>query len=526
VGDTIPPEPHADTYLTPTEETGHEMRSPNVVCLVLDCLRQDAITAADAPTIQNLAERNLSFDACVTPVKWSLPSHVSLLTGEYPHEHGCYGRDQRIESLPLIEMLRDDGYETVGTSANFFFSGPYGFDRGFDRFYETRRPINPRGLNPFANIRRLQGEDTAGPADYARTFFDSLTHEHPVASVDNFARSVALSLDRRFDLRRYVPFVDDDGYGSLTRSANRSTRFLANAFERTADSPDPLFAVANYMNTHYPYEPPADHFEAVTDGEYDVDDIRAIDPDIGRAPVFRDTVFADELDEDDVSLVRSAYRAEVRSVDETVTELLNALEDAGIREETIVVITADHGECLGETDLRGELTMGHIDGLNEHLWTVPLIIANPHLDDITVETRTSLKSLFDLFTADLESFLEGGGHEWSDYFDDDPVLFELPAGQFHESSLREYSHFPDWFIKRLAATHTVVGFDGEWIVAADSEGESQGFRDGEPVDASSVPTELRDACEEALTAFRDPTDTTERDLSEGVESQLEDLGYV
>jgi arylsulfatase A-like enzyme len=452
-----------------------------------------------------------------------------LFTGEWAHEHGCYRRDHYLDSVPLTETLHDEGYRTVGTSANVFASSTYGFDRGFDRFYETRRPLNPQGLNPFARVRQLQEDGTAGPADYARTFLDSLTHDHPIASVDNFARSVVLSLDRRFDLRQYLPFFDDEGYGFLTRAADRSTRFLIDEFERAADRPQPLFAFANYMTTHYPYEPPADHFQAVTDGEYDLNDIRAIDPDVSQSQVFRNTAFAGALDEDDLDLVRAAYRAEVRSVDETVAKLLQTLEEAGIRDETIVVITADHGECLGETDLRGERVMGHSDALSEHLWTVPLIVANPKLDATTVETRTSLKNLFDLLTGDLDSFLASDGREWDDYFGDLPVLFEHPAEPLRESSLREYNHLPEWFIERIVATHTVVGFDGERIAVVDSNADSReahGVRDGRLVDASSVPPGLCDACEHAVTALSAPVETAEHSLSNSVESQLEDLGYV
>jgi arylsulfatase A-like enzyme len=502
------------------------MEPPNVVCLVLDCLRADAITASDAPNIHALAERNLSFDACVTPANWSLPAHASLFTGEWPHDHGYFRRDQSLGRMPLIETLNDEGYQTVGTSANVFASSSYGFDHGFDHFYETRRPLNSKGLNPFARVRQLSGTEEPGPAEYARTFLDSLAHDHPVASVDNFGRSVALSLDRRFGLRRYLPFVDDDRYGFLTRAADRSTAYLAERMKRVADGPVPLFAFANYMNTHYPYQPPERHFRAVTDGERTLSELRNMDPDISHSRVFRDTAFADRIDEEDVTLVRAAYRAEVRSVDEQVGRLLEALEAAGIREETIVVVTADHGECLGEGDLRNERAMGHFDGLSEHLWTVPLIVANPRIDPDTVETHTSLKSLFDLLVGDLAAFLEAGGRTWDDHFDDDPVFFELPANPTNEASLRSYSHYPDWFVERIARTHTVVGFDGPYVVVVDSNGQASGFRDGDPVDVSSIPDALYEECEDAVGAFEPVTGAAESDLSDDVTEQLADLGYV
>jgi len=502
------------------------MGNPNVLCLVLDCLRRDAVTKADAPTIHALAEDNLSFDACVTPANWSLPAHASLFTGEWPHEHGYYHREHHLDAPPLAATLRADGFDTVGVTANIYASSSHGFDHGFDRFYETRRPLNPRGLNPFAHVRVIQEDRTPRLRDYVQTLVDAATNERPLASLDNFARAVALELDRRYEYRKHLPFVDADTYGFLTRASNRSTDLLVDEIERTADRDAPLFAFANYMDTHYPYEPPEEHFRAVTDGRWTLDDLRTMSPNLSNARQFRNAFFAGDIDEEAVELVRAAYRAEVRSIDEQIGRLLRALEDAGVREETVVVVTSDHGEGLGETDLRGERSMGHLDALNEHLWTVPLIVAHPDLDPRTVEDRTSLRALYDLLTGDVESFLDVGGTTWDDYFDDDPVFFELPANPYHEESMREYDHFEDWFVERESLTHTVLGFDGEWKVVADSRGGVSAYRGDDPVDVADAPTDLRVACEDAVAQFPAVQGGVEQDLSGDVEQQLRDLGYV
>ncbi|MEF8857279.1 MAG: sulfatase-like hydrolase/transferase [Haloplanus sp.] len=224
--------------------------------------------------------------------------------------------------------------------------------------------------------------------------------------------------------------------------------------------------------------------------------------------------------------MRAAYRAEVRSVDEQVGRLLRALEDAGVRDETMVVVTSDHGEALGETDLRGERTMGHLDALNEHLWTVPLIVAHPDVEPRTVEDRTSLRALYDLLTGDREAFLDAGGRTWAEYFDDDLVFFELPANPYHEESMRRREHFEDWFVERESLTHSVMGFDGEWNVVADSRGEVSAYRGDEAVDVSDAPADLRTACEDAVARFPAVEGDVESDLSGDVEQQLRDLGYV
>lgn len=503
-----------------------EMGNPNVLCLVLGCLRLDAITETDAPNIHSLASDNLSFDACITPANWSLPAHASIFTGKWPHKHGYFHRAHHLDRLPLVDTLNHKGYTTVGVSANIYASSSHGFDRGFDRFYETRRPLNPHGLNPFAHVRKIQEDRTPRPRDYVKTLIDAATHSNPLASLDNFARAVALELDRRYGYREYLPLVDNDKYGFLTEASDRTSDLLIDEIERRAGQSDPLFAFANYMDTHYPYEPPVEHFQAVSNGRWELNDLRNMDPNISNARRFRSEFFGDNIDQDDVELVRAAYRAEVRSVDEQVGRLLQALEDAGIRDETMVVITSDHGEGLGEMDLRGERTMGHLDALNEHLWTVPLIVAHPKMKDQTVTDRVSLRALHDLLVSDLESFLNSHGQIWGEYFNDDPVFFELPANPYHEESMRTYDNFEDWFVERESLTHTVLGFENKWKVVVDSRGEVSVYRDEKNVEVSSLHSNLRAACEDALSQFPVIQDDVENDLSGNVEQQLRDLGYV
>jgi hypothetical protein len=170
--------------------------------------------------------------------------------------------------------------------------------------------------------------------------------------------------------------------------------------------------------------------------------------------------------------------------------------------------------------------MGHLDALNEHLWTVPLIVAHPDLKARTVDDRVSLRSLYGLLTGDLGSFVDDGGRTWGDYFDDGPVFFQLPANPYHEELMRNHEYFKDWFVERESLTHTVMGFDGDWKVVADSRGEVSAYCGAEAVAVAAAPAELRTACEGAVVRFPAVQGGVESDLSGDVEQQLRDLGYV
>jgi arylsulfatase A-like enzyme len=500
----------------------------NVLYLVLDCLRTDAITPETAPNLSRLAAQNCSFESCVAPANWSLPSHASIFTGEWAHEHHCFRRDQQMETLPLVDAFGDRDHTTVGLTSNIYFSQGQGFGTGFDEFYETRRPLNPHGLNPFSAVRRRQPPDGPELRTYLQVLDDAARHERPVASLANYLRAVWTELDSSYSFRERLPGLERDDYGSLTRASERTKRLLNDVFDRHAGGDEPFFAFANLMDTHFPYEPPARHLAAETNGEYDRNDLAALDPDISNSWTFLDRFFADDIDESSLELVRAAYRAEVRSVDERVGQLLEALKAHGLRDDTLVIVTSDHGEVLGEPDLRGERSMGHLDSVSEHMSTVPLILANPEIEPETVERRMPLASLSNQLMTDPAALVDTDAPLGELLAPESPILFELPANPFHESSYERYDHIPEWYVTREALTHTVVGFDEEWTVIADSTGELDAWEGTASRNADDAPAHLVDTCETAVQSF--PADGTERaghdDLSASRQQQLEDLGYM
>lgn len=500
--------------------------SRNVLYLVLDCLRTDAVTPATAPTLSRLSDENPTVEACIPPANWSLPSHGSIFTGAYPHEHHVYHRQHQMESLPLVEAMADRNYRTVGISSNIYFSRSQGFGTGFDAFYETRRPLNPRGLNPFSAVR--DREPPAGPElkTYLQVLGDAFSHDHPVASLENYLRAVATELDRRYGYKSRIPGLDADDYGYLTDGSDRSESLLVDLFERHATAEAPFFAFVNFMDTHYPYEPSQAYLDAVADGIYDVEDVRSLDPNIAQSWVFLNEQHGPGIDETDLDLVRAAYRAEVRCVDDRVSRLLDSLERHGLRDDTLVVITSDHGEVLGETDLRGERSIGHLDSLSEHLWSVPLLLANPDLDPETVDGPLPLQAL-------TRSLIDRGT-DWIDTADsvsqllttDGPVLFELPANPFHTDTYERYEHIPDWYAHRAAESHTVLGMEDDWYVAATSTGTVTAWNGDDERAVDVAPAGLVDACTTATEAFPGENSTDDDQLSSDLQQQLEDLGYM
>lgn len=117
------------------------VRGPNLVVISIDSLRADRLGCYGAerdtsPAIDRLCERGVRFSNAVAPTSWTLPSHVSLLTGLSVPSHRVAAPEDRIdpERRLLAQHLGELGYRTAGFVSAPFLHRSYGFDRGFDRY--------------------------------------------------------------------------------------------------------------------------------------------------------------------------------------------------------------------------------------------------------------------------------------------------------------------------------------------------------------------------------------------------------
>lgn len=166
----------------PAEETRSAAR-PNVVLVVVDALRRDAVPAYGAsrevaPFLARLGERGVVFERAHSASSWTAPATASLFTGLHPLQHGVtsglmatrrlqrQGQRVRLNRVPdaaetLAELMGRAGYATFALTQNPNVSGLLGFDQGFRRFRNLPREdraeaLNQRLFNWTARIRRAQ----------------------------------------------------------------------------------------------------------------------------------------------------------------------------------------------------------------------------------------------------------------------------------------------------------------------------------------------------------------------------------
>jgi len=325
---------------------------PNVLVIVLDTVRADRISCygfpADAtPEIDRLAREGTTFVNATAAAPWTLPSHASLFTGRYPSEHGAHYGHLRLDDdeTTMAEILRSVGYRTVGFSKKAWLSRGMGTLQGFEQ-YEDFRIESPRN----------------------RLF------------VPRLAASVrALRFGRT---RAHA----DAGGKAIATAAARWIRNRARARDR-----GPFFGFVNFNEAHLPFLPPRPYFLRFA----------------GRMPG-REALIANldpmpyiagelPLSAEDVAVLRALYAGEIAYVDRQIGLIVGALEETGELDRTVVVVTSDHGENIGDHGL-----MGHVLCVYDTLLRIPLVVRYPPrfargaLDDRLVELTDLLPTIVDV----------------------------------------------------------------------------------------------------------------------------------
>ncbi len=305
--------------------------SPNVLVIVIDTLRADHLSSygygrATSPQLDQLAKNGVLFQNAVAPCSWTLPSHASLLTGRYPFEHGLknvqpwlgWGQKNLNGFATLGEALQRSGYRTGAFSANrIFFTGNVGLGRGFIHFEDYfDSPAD-------SFIRTLYGRE------FAR-FYLNRTEKSKVTRVFRF-----LGMNAWLD-KDTEGSGDYGGAYAKRKRAHEVNQELVQWIQR--DRRRPFFAFLNYLDVHYAYGGPYGYPKPEWDHGTTIDE----------------------------------YDAGVKYVDDYIGRLLRELQREGIAEKTIVIITSDHGESLGEHGMNY-----HGISLYWNLIHVPLIISYP-----------------------------------------------------------------------------------------------------------------------------------------------------
>jgi arylsulfatase A-like enzyme len=299
----------------------------NVLVIVWDTVRAYNLGLYGYPrdTTPNLARwarAGVRYARPLAPAPWTLPSHCCYFTGRWPYQLGFHGTNTLDDADPtLAEYLSARGYQTAGFAANpYYCSAETGLARGFAHYEDL--PLTAWSL---------LGRTVPGKWILVNVLYGGNAYAQKWA-----------------------------------RLQSRDARSLNDAFldwlrRRRRDRP--FFAFLNYFDAHNPYVPPAGHA-----GRFGIGPKTAKDYEI----LTTFSMLKGQVAARDIVMARDCYDDCIASLDDQLGRLLAELQGQGLLDQTLVVITADHGEAFG---IHG--AFGHGESLFLEEVAVPLVILAP-----------------------------------------------------------------------------------------------------------------------------------------------------
>lgn len=330
------------------------MPTRNFLVIMTDEMSRDGVGCYDGtaitPNIDRLAARGTRFTRAYTPAPICVPARAAFQTGQYVFQNRCWSNSQPYHGAPAgwAHRLKDAGYETLSIGKLHYRSSED--DNGYQR-----------------EIHPLHVKDGEG------WVFGLLRRQ------DHTAYSAAGFADDRGP--------GEDGYSEYDRKVrDAAVAWLKEDAGHGRDQPWALFT--SFLRPHYPLTCPREYYQL-----YDPASIPPPRFD-GAVAEYRHPVlnsFRQYNNYDDFfpdahakQVARASYFGLCSFVDALIGDVLQALEESGQLDNTIVVLTSDHGEMNGHRGLWTKMVM------YEDAVGIPLIIAGPGVNQGACNTQASL----------------------------------------------------------------------------------------------------------------------------------------
>lgn len=333
-------------------------KKPNVIIVLWDTVRADRMSLYGyelntTPRIDAWAnEYGVIYEDAISPDMWTVPSHASMFTGLAPSSHGARFDHRWLDDhhVTLAEWFAQHGWDTYAFSAN-------------------------PNLSP-GRVNLLQGFD----------FVDTSWGRKWREEVVDHTLSKLLKRDKSTEIS---PGSKQKHAGTGFYNAGPITHEALTLWLDTREGVDrPFFAYLSYMEAHKPRVPYLESRQRVASDS------------VIKVGLDTDLTFKSQLlygygkfsyTPAQLEAVNRVYDATLADLDNATGDLLDDLEDRGLLEDTIVILTSDHGEQLGEHE-----QFGHRSGVYQSLLHVPLVIAYPRkLRPRRVDHPVSNLALFD-----------------------------------------------------------------------------------------------------------------------------------
>ncbi len=330
-----------------TNPTKTNTSLPNVIFIVADQLKATALRmysdiGIETPSLERMAREGVTYLHAVTPHALCVPARVSMMTSRYAHSTGSRRNETLMPSgeLHAFRIWKELGYTTALIGKNHCFIREEDLDL-FDVRCELTHGGMPRS-NYMGDVQGNKGMEWVVPEDVIieahstrnnmpeqSPSFGYAVTDHPIEGYSNSALSIQTKA-----------FIDR--FGSDPGTADHK----------------PFALVLSYPDPHHPLEAPRKYADMIPPESVVMPPQRSDEYTDGKIPVrnrqLHDMLGVSDDDPEDVRNAMAVYLAMTRHLDDGIGQVLDHLEATGLRENTIVVFTADHGDFNGEHDMLGK----------------------------------------------------------------------------------------------------------------------------------------------------------------------------
>lgn len=354
------------------------MKQPNIILIILDTLRRDTLYSQinATSTLKNLALDGVVYKDAIAPSSWTVPSHASMFTGKYVSEHGIHtkegdeGLGETVERAfgmgPTLPMrLKELGYRTYSFSGNPLVSIGTGFSKGFDVCETT--DLNKQFEVFTKDVDKIAKNTSGSPVTKTmQLIFERRLRDLIVLfKLNNTIRTY---------LRKLGYPLNKGGFELVSKTAK-------------VQIGSPFFLFLNFIEPHEPYWLPLLNYTHVQ--------LHL------NSRALLDLLGAKRFSSGFIEKSRLRYKQSVDILDRQLCGLIGFLKSKSIYDDTLIILTSDHGQSLREKDY-----WGHRIKLFDELIRVPLIVKYPN--STRFDVKVGYQSLVDMKDFIL-AFAEGKG---------------------------------------------------------------------------------------------------------------------
>jgi arylsulfatase A-like enzyme len=297
---------------------------PHIILISIDTLRYDHLGCYGygrntSPYIDKFAHKATLYKNAYSTAVWTPPAHASMLTGLYPSSHGVMGDKKLGASVPTIaQILQQNGYHTCGFVNNSQVGEMVGFEKDHSDFYEIWK-----GIEKHKAGKRIL---------------------HKLASM----------------------------FSHTDKGAKKTTDKVQSWISNRWDKKSPFYLFIHYLEPHNPLFPPKEFKNKFLSERSKGLRWKKTISKYRRNPLYHYLKEA-QITAEQKDVLVDLYDAEIAYLDWQIGRLFSFLKKNNLFENTLVAVTADHGEHFGE---KGHFS--HVASLYEQILHVPLVIKYPY----------------------------------------------------------------------------------------------------------------------------------------------------